>query len=663
LEGILAPAFYYFILINRMKRILFALIVLVFTINARAQVKIGDNPATLNSNSLLELESTDKGLLLPRLTSAQVAAMNNPPKGMVLFNSTDSSIYLRRDTGWVVLAISAASYWQATGNDIVNTNTGKISFLTNDEVVAKGSFGNGNNLTESGAGTKLIWYPKKSAFRAGTVTGTDWDDANIGNYTIGLGYNAKANGLNATAIGQDVIASGVAAIASGYGSEATSYSSLALGYYSNATSDFATAIGYINTANNHAATAIGYGNTASGEKSISIGYLSSASGSQSMTLGTNIRAKGFSTVAVGMFNDPILTTDETVVTSTTPMFIVGNGSSSSTRSNAMVVRKDGNVGIGTNTPTSLLQVNGTVTATSFSGSGTGLTGVATSASPSFTGNVTLPGTGIWNSSGNVGIGTSSPSSKLHVNGTITATAFSGSGTGLTGVATSASPTFTGNITMPGTGIWNSSGNVGVGTTSPTSKLHVNGTVTVTGDVSLPGTGIWNSSGNVGVGTTTPTSKLQVNGTVTATAFSGNGSAISNIPVANVTGAAPNASPTFTGNVSMPGPGIWNSAGKVGIGTTSPQSTAMLEVNGRIRVETGSYSGLNIPSTATSVLTINHNMGYQPVLMISLDQTGGAFMDYVTYSYLHVDNNNFKITLRNHHTSNNATGTVRWVVVY
>ena len=36
----------------------------------------------------------------------------------------------------------------------------------------------------------------------------------------------------------------------------------------------------------------------------------------------------------------------------------------------------------------------------------------------------------------------------------------------------ASPTFTGNVTMPGTGIWNSSGNVGIGTTTVPKKLTV-----------------------------------------------------------------------------------------------------------------------------------------------------------------------------------------------
>lgn len=41
-----------------------------------------------------------------------------------------------------------------------------------------------------------------------------------------------------------------------------------------------------------------------------------------------------------------------------------------------------------------------------------------------------------------------------------------------GVAPVASPTFTGNVTMPGTGIWNSSGNVGIGTTAPATLLNI-----------------------------------------------------------------------------------------------------------------------------------------------------------------------------------------------
>ena len=46
-----------------------------------------------------------------------------------------------------------------------------------------------------------------------------------------------------------------------------------------------------------------------------------------------------------------------------------------------------------------------------------------------------------------------------------------------------------------------SGNVGIGTTSPTSKLHVNGDIYASGSVA--------AAGNVGIGTTSPARQLHV----------------------------------------------------------------------------------------------------------------------------------------------------------
>ena len=45
------------------------------------------------------------------------------------------------------------------------------------------------------------------------------------------------------------------------------------------------------------------------------------------------------------------------------------------------------------------------------------------------------------------------------------------GTGTT-FAMQSSPTLTGSVTIPGTGIWSSSGNVGIGTNAPSDSLHI-----------------------------------------------------------------------------------------------------------------------------------------------------------------------------------------------
>jgi hypothetical protein len=58
----------------------------------QAQTKFGDNRTTINPNSLVEMESTNKGLLLPRLTQSQRDAMTSVPEGMVIYNTSDSCI-------------------------------------------------------------------------------------------------------------------------------------------------------------------------------------------------------------------------------------------------------------------------------------------------------------------------------------------------------------------------------------------------------------------------------------------------------------------------------------------------------------------------------------------------------------------------------------------
>lgn len=68
-----------------------------------------------------------------------------------------------------------------------------------------------------GEGTRMMWYPKKAAFRAGYVLGNQWDDANIGWYS--------------SALGCVTIASGIASTALGYHTNAESYASVAVGRF------------------------------------------------------------------------------------------------------------------------------------------------------------------------------------------------------------------------------------------------------------------------------------------------------------------------------------------------------------------------------------------------------------------------------------------------
>jgi hypothetical protein len=73
-----------------MKKLL-TLFILLLVLYTKAQVKIGNNPATINSNSLLELESTDKGFLPPRVALNSISSVSpltaTVPAGMLVFSS------------------------------------------------------------------------------------------------------------------------------------------------------------------------------------------------------------------------------------------------------------------------------------------------------------------------------------------------------------------------------------------------------------------------------------------------------------------------------------------------------------------------------------------------------------------------------------------------
>lgn len=130
-----------------------------------------------------------------------------------------------------------------------------------------------------------------------------------------------ASGNNSTAFGPNAVASGTSSIAIGNNSETTGYGTVGI-----------------------------RGGTATADYSIAVGIQSQTLGNQSLTYGNGALSKSRNEVAVGSFNTDYTAASTTAWVVTDRLFTIGNGTSSISRSDAMVVLKNGNTGFGTSTP-------------------------------------------------------------------------------------------------------------------------------------------------------------------------------------------------------------------------------------------------------------------------------------------------------------------------
>jgi hypothetical protein len=282
----------------------------------------------------------------------------------------DMGSYAYRASGWVGIATPAPK--------------ANLHVAGYDGAVFTGSMGSGS-IPATGAGTRMMWYPGKAAFRSGIAIATEWDAGSVGNYSVASGYNVTASGTASAAFGagqratgdysavlniqnlasgyaslaagNETFASGPVSTALGYATVSSNYYSTALGAYTTAsgqtslaTGSNTSAVGFNTTAMGNYSMAIGNDSTALGYHSISSGYQSLATGNYTSAVGDWSTTMGYSTqaasqgcLALGRWN--VGTGNPTAWVSTDSVLEVGNGSSASNRSNALTLYKNGNMTI------------------------------------------------------------------------------------------------------------------------------------------------------------------------------------------------------------------------------------------------------------------------------------------------------------------------------
>ena len=214
------------------------------------------------------------------------------------------------------------------------------------------------NPPVSGAGTRMMWYPDKAAFRAGNVGFTQWDKDNIGDYSFATGRNTRAIGDGSTAMGEVTLASGPYCTAMGRNTQASNLISTAMGNFTEASGYSSTAMGSNTEASGYISTAMGYNTEASGSYSTAMGYDTKASGVRSTSIGFNTTASAYGSLSIGQYNDSIISSNKTNWVATDPVFIIGNGLTDIARSNALTILKNGKTGINTAAPLAGLHIKG-----------------------------------------------------------------------------------------------------------------------------------------------------------------------------------------------------------------------------------------------------------------------------------------------------------------
>lgn len=167
----------------------------------------------------------------------------------------------------LLVALAAASFPHALRAQVPdsmlvlrNDENGLVMFVRKDGGFASRGDDFVGPIPMEGTGTRLMWYPGKGAFRAGRVNGAQWNDSNIGMYSVALGFNSRANGDNTFAVGPGSSATQGSAVAIGENNTSNSYASVTLGYHAHSNGrpgsfvfgDFSTPDSIRSAANNQA---------------------------------------------------------------------------------------------------------------------------------------------------------------------------------------------------------------------------------------------------------------------------------------------------------------------------------------------------------------------------------------------------------------------------
>jgi len=311
-----------------MKVFIFLVLFLTTTANTVAQVGINTDGSVPDSSAMLDIKSTDKGILIPRMSKAHRNAITSPSQGLMIYQTDNTpGFYFYDGSDWTRISTTATdAAWKLDGNsgttngthfigttdnqalDIKTNNTLKVRITTKGQIecfntglsvfIGEGAGANDDLSYNSNVfiGFQAGNFNTTGFFNVASGSGSLYSNT-TGSYNAAYGYrslfyNISGNFNTASGFwslmnnttGDNNTASGSSSLLSNTtGSYNTASGSSSL--FGNTTGSYNTALGSYSLSKNET----GYNNTASGSQSLfnnSSGVFNTASGCESLYYNT-----------------------------------------------------------------------------------------------------------------------------------------------------------------------------------------------------------------------------------------------------------------------------------------------------------------------------------------------------------------------------------------
>ncbi len=129
-----------------MQKLFYSLLIVALLFNSmNAQPSFGIGTDTPNSNAILDVFSTDRGVLIPRLTNAQrtaISGLGTTEEGLLIYNTTDSEFNYWNGSIWI--SFPAAGTDDDWHEESLTTAPNDI----NDDIFTMGNVGIGKNTAD-----------------------------------------------------------------------------------------------------------------------------------------------------------------------------------------------------------------------------------------------------------------------------------------------------------------------------------------------------------------------------------------------------------------------------------------------------------------------------------------------------------------------------------